>query len=428
MHRAHASLLLLLMLFVTSFSLYAKEEPVPTMQELINNNKITLTSWLSSESTNLDKKRPTVIAINQPVILTIDIATPRWFTDGTVIETISIPNLIAQQRNLQATNYSQMEDEQTWSHQRWEIPLFAQQSGQFIVPSIGIKITVSVATGKNVQGVLFTSPHRFSVQRPTAKMTHPDEWIIAPEAALTQDWQTSTAQKTNVDIETSTLTVGDAITRTITLKVPDSLAMLLPPLLPATRNKAILRYTDPIQLKDINNRGEHTALRKESETYILQTGGEVILPSVTVPFWNTTTQQSEKLVLEGKTIRVKHTLISWLTAYWSIIFCLFFISTIIYLCIKKLKSHYQSYPLPDWLLFALSVHKSSWSESRLYLYRRLFNKTGQLELIKYALKNKSNINNEKVQISTLKKSSLWRIWLSIRRRKEERKNEQTYTL
>ncbi len=415
MHRAHASLLL--MLFVTSFSLYAKEEPVPTMQELINNNKITLTSWLSSESTNLDKKRPTVIAINQPVILTIDIATPRWFTDGTVIETISIPNLIAQQRNLQATNYSQMEGEQTWSHQRWEIPLFAQQSGQFIVPSIGIKITVSVATGKNVQGVLFTSQHRFSVQRPTAKMTHPDEWIIAPEAALTQDWQASTAQKTNVDTETSTLTVGDAITRTITLKVQDSLAMLLPPLLPATRNKAILRYTDPIQLKDINNRGEHTALRKESETYILQTGGEVILPSVTVLFWNTTTQRSEVLILEGKTLYVKHTLISWLKAYWSVIFCLLLISTLTFLFINKLKHYYQFPHYPDWILLIQSIQRGSWSEIRLYLYRRLFKKTGLLELKKYPMNNKEGegTENEVVQTSAITRRHLWQIWFKIKK-------------
>ena len=417
MHRAHASLLLLLMLFVTSFSLYAKEEPLPTMQELINNNKITLTSWLSSDNTNLDKKRPTIIAINQPVILTIDIATPRWFTDGTVIETISVPNLIAQQRNLQATNYSQMEDEQTWSHQRWEIPLFAQQSGQFIVPSIGIKITVSVATGKNVQGVLFTSPHRFSVQRPTAKMTHPDEWIIAPEAALTQDWQASTAQKTNVDTETSTLTVGDAITRTITLKVPDSLAMLLPPLLTATRNKAILRYTDPIQLKDINNRGEHTALRKESETYILQTGGEVILPSITVPFWNTTTQQSEELVLNGKTIQVKHTLSSWLIAYWKILVLIILVTITCFCLIKKITHYYKSHPYPDWLLFLQSIKSHSYPQIRLYLYRRLFNKTDLLELKKYQINNQEEWleNSETLQQSTLSPRKLWQLWFKIKK-------------
>ncbi len=417
MHRAHASLLLLLMLFVTSFSLYAKEEPVPTMQELINNNKITLTSWLSSENTNLDKKRPTIIAINQPVILTIDIATPRWFTDGTVIETISIPNLIAQQRNLQATNYSQMEGEQTWSHQRWEIPLFAQQSGQFIVPSIGIKITVSVATGKNVQGVLFTSPHRFSVQRPTAKMTHPDEWIIAPEAALTQDWQASTAQKTNIDIGASTLTVGDAITRTITLKVSDSLAMLLPPLIPATQNKAILRYTDPIQLKDINNRGEHTAQRKESETYILQTGGEVILPSITIPFWNTTTQQSEKLILEGKTLRVKHTLSSWLIAYWKIMVLITLVTITCFGLIKKITHYYKSHPYPDWLLFLQSIKSHSYPQIRLYFYRRLFNKTDLLELKKYQINNQEEWleNSETLQQSTLSLRKLWQLWFKIKK-------------
>lgn len=155
---------LLLLLSTVCFSIYAKEA-APTLQDLADNNDITITSWLNS-----NKNKAITVAINQPVILTIDIATPRWFTDGTVIEHISIPNIIAQQRNLQATNYSLMNGDQTWSHQRWEIPLFPQKSGQFIIPPIGVKVTVSVETGKNVTGILSTQPHRFSAQRPTSQI------------------------------------------------------------------------------------------------------------------------------------------------------------------------------------------------------------------------------------------------------------------
>lgn len=415
------SLFLLFMLIVTSFSLYASEEPLPTMQELVDNHEIRLKSWLSSETINSDKKNDSAISINQSVILFIDISTPRWFTDGTVIENISIQNILAQQRNLQATNYSQMEGDQTWSHQRWEIPLFPQQTGQFMVPSIGIKITVSVATGKNVQGVLFTQPHRFSAQRPTVKMTAPEEWVISSDAILTQTWEILTSKITTKESAKAIFTVGDTVTRQVSLQASNSLAILLPSLIPIQQDKAVLTYTNPVQLKDMSNRGEHTALRKESETYILQNGGKTTLPSIIMPYWNTTTQQSEILLLKGKTIQVKHSLASWLKAYWALFALALTIIVFLVFLIKKIANYYQTNPYPDWLLFFQSILRHSSPEIRLYLYRRLFQKTKLLELKKYQVKNQKEwkVECENMQTSTIATHRLCRLWLNIQRNKRK---------
>ena len=417
----NTSLFLLFMLIVTSFSLYASEEPLPTMQELVDNHEIRLKSWLSSETTNSDKKNDTALSINQSVILFIDISTPRWFTDGTVIENISIPNILAQQRNLQATNYSQMEGDQTWSHQRWEIPLFPQKTGQFMVPSIGIKITVSVETGKNVRGILFTQPHRFSAQRPTVKMTAPEEWVISSDAILTQTWEILTSKITTKESAKAIFTVGDTVTRQVSLQASNSLAILLPSLIPIQQDKAVLTYTNPVQLKDMSNRGEHTALRKESETYILQNGGKITLPSIIMPYWNTTTQQSEILLLKGKTIQVKHSLASWLKAYWALLaLALTFIVFFVFL-IKKIANYHQTNPYPDWLLFFQSILRHSSPEIRLYLYRRLFQKTKLLELKKYQVKNQKEwkVECENMQTSTIATHRLCRLWLNIQRNKRK---------
>lgn len=415
------SLFLLFMLIVTSFSLYASEEPLPTMQELVDNHEIRLKSWLSSKTINSDKKNDSAISINQSVILFIDISTPRWFTDGTVIENISIQNILAQQRNLQATNYSQMEGDQTWSHQRWEIPLFPQKTGQFMVPSIGIKITVSVETGKNVRGILFTQPHRFSAQRPTVKMTAPEEWVISSDAILTQTWEILTSKITTKESAKAIFTVGDTVTRQVSLQASNSLAILLPSLIPIQQDKAVLTYTNPVQLKDMSNRGEHTALRKESETYILQNGGKITLPSIIMPYWNTTTQQSEILLLKGKTIQVKHSLASWLKAYWALLaLALTFIVFFVFL-IKKIANYYQTNPYPDWLLFFQSILRHSSPEIRLYLYRRLFQKTKLLELKKYQVKNQKEwkVECENMQTSTIATHRLCRLWLNIQRNKRK---------
>ncbi|MUL15640.1 BatD family protein [Aliivibrio fischeri] len=410
------SFFLFLLLSATSFSLYAREEASPTLRELVNNNKITITSWLNS-----DKNKTTTVAINQPVILTVDIATPRWFTDGTVIEHISIPNIIAQQRNLQATNYSLMNGEQTWSHQRWEIPLFPQKSGQFTIPPIGVKVTVSVETGKSVTGILSTQPHRFSAQRPTSQMTNPDEWIVAPSASLTQEWQYSSSNKSKInkskDDKAFQLKVGDVITRTTTLAVSDSLAMLLPAIIPNKQMDSLQRYVVPVQLTDLNNRGNFTSIKKESETYILQKGGKITLPQISIPFWNTTTQQPETLFLEGKTFIVKHTLISWLTTYWYYIALTLISCITLGLLIQRTRLYYRTHPYPDFYLLCQSIYTRTWPHIRLHIYRKYVQKTEQLELKKYKTNNKKewNIQSEKLQTSEISKFKVLWLWFKIKK-------------
>ncbi|MUK40510.1 hypothetical protein GNP61_02975 [Aliivibrio fischeri] len=406
---------LLLLLSTVCFSIYAKEA-APTLQDLADNNDITITSWLNS-----NKNKAITVAINQPVILTIDIATPRWFTDGTVIEHISIPNIIAQQRNLQATNYSLMNGEQTWSHQRWEIPLFPQQSGQFTIPPIGVKVTVSVETGKSITGILSTQPHRFSTQRPTSQMTNPDEWIVAPSASLTQEWQYSSSNKSKInkskDDKAFQLKVGDAITRTTTLAVSDSLAMLLPAIIPNKQMSSLQRYVVPVQLTDLNNRGNFTSIKKESETYILQKGGKITLPQISIPFWNTTTQQPETLFLEGETFIVKHTLISWLTTYWYYIALTLISCITLGLSIKRTRLYYRTHPYPDFYLLCQSIYTRTWPHIRLHIYRKYVQKTEQLELKKYKTNNKKewDIQSEKLQISEISKFKVIWLWFKIKK-------------
>ncbi|AGH81346.1 hypothetical protein PCNPT3_07040 [Psychromonas sp. CNPT3] len=405
--------LLLFLLFISTFAstgVFAKEQALMTMQTLVDTGQVKLRSGLM-----IDKNKVANISIDQAVIFYIDIATQRWFSGATSIESISVSNLIAQPQRLQAINYSETLDGKSWSHQRWEISLFPQLSGNYLIPALHVKMRVSIATGKDVEGILLTQPQRFSAHRPTAQMTNPDEWVVASAATLSQTWEISSAVKESPNRQ---LRVGDAITRRVLLKAPNSLAMLLPALIPPVKNNAVKRYASPFKLKDTNTRGQHLAQREESETYILQQGGELTLPSISIPFWDTRTQTVQKLTLLGKKIQVKHTLSSWFKAYWLVLFTIFSLLALLYLIFNTIKKHYQSHAYPDWLLFLKSINNKDWPLTRLYLYRRLFNKTKKLQLKKHldsvSSNEKPNEHSEKIQTSTCSPRHLLRIWLKIK--------------
>ncbi|MEZ9417534.1 hypothetical protein AB4189_25760, partial [Vibrio sp. 10N.286.49.E1] len=89
------------------------------------------------------------------------VATPRWFTGGTRIGGIEIPNVIAKQRNQLATNYTERVGSITWSRQRWEVTLYPMTSGEFVIPTLPVRVQVSAPDGSNVGGTLYTQPIKF---------------------------------------------------------------------------------------------------------------------------------------------------------------------------------------------------------------------------------------------------------------------------
>ncbi|KAB0668388.1 protein BatD, partial [Aeromonas veronii] len=116
--------------------------------------QVTLKSWLNDQ----EEKRP--YAVNQQITLYLELATNRWFTAGTRIGQFELPGVMVKQRSELATNFTQRRDGETWSHQRWELTLYPQQSGQFEIPAIAVRATVARPEGGSRQITLTTRPQR----------------------------------------------------------------------------------------------------------------------------------------------------------------------------------------------------------------------------------------------------------------------------
>ncbi|TNH96001.1 BatD family protein, partial [Aeromonas sobria] len=114
-------------------------EPQPATQ-------ITLKSWLKDQPAEHGP-----YAVNQQITLYLELATNRWFTAGTRISQFELPGVMVKQRSDMATNFTQRQDGETWSHQRWELSLYPQQSGQFEIPAIAVRATVARPEGGSRQ-------------------------------------------------------------------------------------------------------------------------------------------------------------------------------------------------------------------------------------------------------------------------------------
>lgn len=364
----------ILMMFTLFFTGLVNAQDIQDLQRpsLPKESDVELLAWVGKQGAGADTKEAPKFSVNEQVILYIEVATPRWFTGGTRIGSVEIPNVIAKQRNQLATNYTERKGGQTWSRQRWEITLYPQASGQFVIPPVAVGVQVSAPDGSKVVGTLYTQPIKFEASMPSGLLSDESAWFTATKVSVDQKWTTSNDE----------LKVGDAITRTITINAQDSLSVLLPDLLSNDSTASYQAYPQPNRLDDKQTRGDYQSSRIEESVYVIQQGGNITLPALSFDWWDSETQQFKKLTIDGEVFHVKHTFSSFLKAYAGYITAImgFAIAALI-LCFYGHR-YYQSKPKPNWWVYRQLLRSGDWSKIRLFLYKMLRRRDSQLEMSK----------------------------------------------
>ncbi|NOI73212.1 BatD family protein [Vibrio owensii] len=397
----------ILMMFTLLFTGLANAQDI---QDLQRSNDVELLAWVGKQGAGADTKEAPKFSVNEQVILYIEVATPRWFTGGTRIGSVEIPNVIAKQRNQLATNYTERKGGQTWSRQRWEITLYPQASGQFVIPPVAVGVQVSAPDGSKVAGTLYTQPIKFEASMPSGLLSDESAWFTATKVSVDQKWTTSNDE----------LKVGDAITRTITINAQDSLSVLLPDLLSNDSTASYQAYPQPNRLDDKQTRGDYQSSRIEESVYVIQQGGEFTLPEHKFQWWNSKSKALETVVIEGKTFKAKHTFKSFVRAYsgWLIGSAV----TLFVLVIAALSIHryYRSRPTPPWLVFRRMVKANRWGAARASLYKQLRSNTGGLEMSKASDTDVWQKRSQRLQEGQEDASLMNALWKGIQALKPKR--------
>ncbi|MGR5117705.1 hypothetical protein ACPV5Q_10420 [Vibrio astriarenae] len=331
-----------------------------TAEQLLQTDNLRIKAWLGK-----DASTPTdTFMVNQQATLYIEVGTTRWFTAGTRLGHLDIPNAIVKQRSSTATNYTEQINGETWSMQLWEVQIYPQVEGDYMVPSIPVQVSVSVGSRQSVTDKILTQPTSFVAEMP--KPIPDQAWFVGEQLAYSQNLQ---------DITREQYKVGDSVTREVKISANNTLSILIPNLL-SEQIDGVRLYNSPATRSDKYERGEYTSNYSQKQTAILQTGGEVTFPDIVFQFWNTKTNHLETIKIERQTLTVTHTPLSFLKAYRAELTQLI-VAAIMLLCVYSLvkRRWINGIESQRWK-FEKRLFKGEFKQARLLLYRREKSRSG----------------------------------------------------
>jgi len=225
------------------------------------------------------------IVPGQKLRLVLKVATDTWFTGGTRIVIPEIPGLVILQNEQFAANASENRGGNTWVVQRWSLDVFPQRPGSFTVGPIKVRVKVNAGSAGNIEGVLESPAVNFSAELPGA-LQDVEHWVAAPKFSVSQSF----------DRDLEALAVGDAIEQQVTFNGSDVMAMMLPTY-EAPEQPGLAAYMEPPRLDNSINRGELSASRRVSISYMVEAPGDFTLPQREFFWWDTNSGELQLVTL-----------------------------------------------------------------------------------------------------------------------------------
>lgn len=346
-----------------------------TVFDLQNNGKLSIETSLSTSED---------VAIGEQVKLLIKIRTDDWFAGGTMISLPQVKDVVILQQKKLAVNFTEKSNGKKWTGQIWELTLYPQKSGEYIIPEIPVNVTIAAGSFRNkVKGTLLTSPQKVTAILPSPKLSEDTLWLSASNFVF--------SEKNNFE-EGKVYEVGDAITREFVYEGSNTLSMLFPVLELSSPDKTKI-YGNPIENEDSSTRGDYRSKRIHKFTYIVQESGIVELPDIEMYWWDTNNKVLKKEILSGFKFETKHTLISWLNANKLLLIAMFSFFASLLLIKRKLKSFFVYLWNKDAIRFVRACMIKNNNELNRLNYKKLKQSEGKLSLSSSSSILKNDLSN-----------------------------------
>ena len=183
--------------------------------------------------------------------------------------------------------------------------LFPQQSGPLEIPSQLFSATVQSPRTPSDPNSL-RSARIAQLRSPSLQLqvkpipdNYPSDalWLPAKQVRLSQNWQPDPGQD---------LLRGEPLTRTLSIQADGLTASQLPELgrLPDEQSEELRQYNDQPQLENQLSANGILGLRQESAALVARNTGQVSVPEVRVPWWNTNTDSLEEASLSAVSLNI----------------------------------------------------------------------------------------------------------------------------
>ena len=261
-------------LLYLSLLLHAPGTLATTLQQLIDEERL---------SVELVVETPPPLYARSPIIIAVEVATPRWFSRGTRIRDFRVPGAVLRPVSSFADNQTQRRDGEDWSMQRWRYRLFVQEPGAVTLPDLRVAIAVNGGESGNVEGEVTLPGRSLSIELPPG-VEGIEPWVTASSLTIEESWEG----------ELEEYQPGDAVTRIRRYRIGDAPAMVLAST-PTPEVPGLSLYQAPPQVQDSENRGRLQGLREERLVITFEQPGAYELPGLVYHWRNSSSGDVQRI-------------------------------------------------------------------------------------------------------------------------------------
>jgi hypothetical protein len=235
------------------------------------------------------------VPVGQPLVVRLKVLVPTFMPSPPAFPTFEAPNLMVK-LNGRATNpTSETIDGETWSGLIRAYTFYPMIPGTFQLPASDLVVTYTGEDGVTpVTKTLQTPAFSFVAAVPEGAQGL-DPVILATDLKITQD----------ISAADGPIRVGDAITRQLEITVEGTSPLFLPPMLVETAADVLRGYPQDPKVTESFNRGVLSGRRVEQMSYIATQAGAVALPSLTLEWFNLSSNQVETIELDGADFEIE---------------------------------------------------------------------------------------------------------------------------
>ena len=177
---------------------------------------------------------------------------------------------------------------------QWKYALFAERSGRLIIPSETLRIGIAGTRSRTQIHVIKAEEQEIQILPIPSEYPSSSPWFTASQVELTEVYDPADPQR---------LELGNAVTRTVSLRAKDSYESALLPF--SFENDPLLRTYPEQAVKSSELKGESVwGTLTQKFNHIPVESGDVEIPEYTLTWWNTQTRQVERTSIPSRRLIV----------------------------------------------------------------------------------------------------------------------------
>lgn len=234
---------------------------------------------LGLKSQNIDafakvKLSTNEVYVKQPVRVTISVHSSTWFADALDFGNLNVENsfIIPFTRTVSSIQYF---NDKKYATLTFYYIVFPYAEGDIEIPALNIIASIPPEGDYKGQAVTIRTKARKIKVKPIPKSANQDNWLVADNAMVWEDWSKSL----------DNVKVGDVIERKVFVRAFGTLPSFIPDVELLPTDFASQYPKDPLY---IDQRTDNEVIGKREQTilYLFESEGEFTIPAIEINWWN----------------------------------------------------------------------------------------------------------------------------------------------